>query len=41
MSRALKPGEVVDRWRVELTLGHGGMATVYRVRHTTLGRCTR
>ncbi len=33
----LQPGEVVERYRVELTLGEGGAATVYRVRHTTLG----
>jgi serine/threonine-protein kinase len=34
----LAPGTVVgDRYVVEGTLGHGGMAVVYRVRHRTLG----
>ena len=33
----LAPGQVIERYRVELTLGEGGAATVYRVRHTTLG----
>lgn len=33
----LQAGDVVERYRVELTLGEGGAATVYRVRHTTLG----
>jgi eukaryotic-like serine/threonine-protein kinase len=33
----LEPGQVIERYRVELTLGEGGAATVYRVRHTTLG----
>lgn len=32
----LQPGDVVERYRVELVLGQGGMAVVYRVRHTTL-----
>jgi len=31
------PGTIVDRYRVEARLGAGGMATVYRVTHTTLG----
>ena len=29
-------GDTVERWRIEAILGHGGMATVYRVRHVTL-----
>ena len=33
----LKAGEIVERYRVEGELGRGGMATVYRVRHVTLG----
>ncbi len=33
----LRPGEVVDRYTVELLLGQGGMAAVYGVRHKTLG----
>ncbi|MCK6505480.1 protein kinase [Myxococcota bacterium] len=37
MPRALSPGETVERYRVELPLGQGGMAVVYRVRHLTLG----
>ncbi|MBO84129.1 MAG: hypothetical protein CL927_02125 [Deltaproteobacteria bacterium] len=37
MSPSLKPGNRVDRYRVELTLGEGGLATVYRVRHEVLG----
>ncbi|MCB9675309.1 MAG: serine/threonine protein kinase [Alphaproteobacteria bacterium] len=32
-----KVDELVDRYRVEAELGVGGMATVYRVRHATLG----
>lgn len=32
----LSPGQKVDRYVVETVLGEGGMATVYRVRHTTL-----
>ena len=32
------PGTVIDRWRVEAEIGRGGMARVYRVRHTTLDR---
>jgi serine/threonine-protein kinase len=32
----LAPGEVVDRYVVEALLGRGGVATVYRVRHTKL-----
>ena len=31
-------GTVIDRWRVEAEIGRGGMARVYRVRHTTLDR---
>jgi hypothetical protein len=31
------PGSQYDRFEVEEILGQGGMATVYRVRHTTLG----
>ncbi len=33
----LKRGQVVDRYTVEVELGEGGVATVYRVRHNTLG----
>lgn len=33
----LEAGEKVDRYEVEGVLGSGGMATVYRVRHRTLG----
>ena len=33
----LDPGTVIDRYEVETRLGKGGMATVYRVRHTGLG----
>ena len=33
----LNAGEVVDRYAIEALLGEGGMASVYRVRHTTLG----
>jgi hypothetical protein len=32
----LEPGTVIDRYRVEEAIGRGGMARVYRVRHTTL-----
>jgi len=32
-----KPGDQVERYRVESVLGEGGSARVYRVRHTTLG----
>jgi len=34
---SLKPGVVVDRYLVQDELGRGGMATVYRVQHTSLG----
>jgi len=33
----LKPGQTVDRYEVESALGSGGMASVWRVRHTLLG----
>lgn len=33
----LEPGQVVDRYTVEGEIGAGGMAQVFRVRHTTLG----
>jgi serine/threonine protein kinase len=33
----MEPGDRVDRFLVEARLGQGGMATVYRVRHTGLG----
>lgn len=33
----LHAGQVVDRYIVEVPLGEGGMAMVYRVRHQTLG----
>lgn len=33
----LTPGQVVERYTVEAELGEGGVATVYRVRHNTLG----
>ncbi len=36
MPKALKAGEIVERYRVESTLGEGATARVYRVRHTTL-----
>jgi serine/threonine protein kinase/CHASE2 domain-containing sensor protein len=32
----LKPGDIVERYRIESLLGEGGTARVYRVRHTTL-----
>ena len=37
MPRSLEPGDLVERYRVESILGQGGVAKVYRVRHTTLG----
>ncbi|GDX78721.1 hypothetical protein LBMAG42_05320 [Deltaproteobacteria bacterium] len=37
MSRTLRPGDTVDRYTVEALLGEGGMASVYAVRHNTLG----
>ncbi len=33
----MDPGQIIDRYEVEQRIGSGGMATVYRVRHTTLG----
>lgn len=36
MPTALKPGDTVERYRIESILGEGGTARVYRVRHTTL-----
>lgn len=33
----LQPGERLDRYVVEQVIGAGGMATVYRVRHRSLG----
>ena len=36
MTTPLQPGDIVERYRVESTLGEGGTARVYRVRHTTL-----
>jgi serine/threonine protein kinase len=33
----LEAGRQVDRYVIETVLGEGGMAVVYRVRHTTLG----
>ena len=33
----LEIGRVVDRYTVEARIGAGGMAHVFRVRHTTLG----
>ena|GEM_PF-2324881 len=36
MPKDLKPGDEVERYRVESLLGEGGTAKVYRVRHTTL-----
>jgi len=34
----LEAGREVERYRVEEVIGRGGMAVVYRVRHTTTGR---
>ena len=31
-----QPGQVIDRYTVEIPIGTGGMAEVYRVRHTKL-----
>ena len=33
----LEAGAIVDRYEVEALLGEGGIASVYRVRHTQLG----
>jgi len=33
----LEPGEVVDRYVIEQKIGQGGMAVVYRARHSQLG----
>ncbi len=33
----LLPGEVIDRYQIETVLGEGGMARVFRARHTGLG----
>lgn len=33
----LQAGDIVDRYEVEAHIGEGGMASVYRVRHTLLG----
>lgn len=32
----VEPGQIIDRYRVEAVVGEGGMATVYRVKHTVL-----
>jgi serine/threonine protein kinase len=32
----LEPGRTVERWTIESVVGQGGMAVVYRVRHTAL-----
>ena len=34
---SLEPGQAVGNYRVEATIGEGGMANVYLVRHQTLG----
>lgn len=36
-SLSLKPGHIVDRYVVQELLGQGGMASVYRVKHSILG----
>lgn len=33
----MEPGDLIDRYRIERLIGHGGMAAVYEVRHTVLG----
>ena len=37
MVAQLQAGQEIDRYKVEWVLGEGGMASVFRVRHTTLG----
>ncbi len=37
MPETLVPGQRIERYVVEQQLGQGGMATVYQVRHTSLG----
>ncbi len=37
MVEPLQTGDIVERYRVESVLGRGGVAVVYRVRHTSLG----
>jgi serine/threonine-protein kinase len=37
LAERLQTGDVVERYRVESVLGEGGVAVVYRVRHTSLG----
>lgn len=34
---SIRPGTVIDRYAFESVLGRGGMAVVFRARHTTLG----
>ena len=36
-SRMLEVGQTIERYTVEASIGHGGMAEVYRVRHVQLG----
>ena len=33
----LEPGDIVEKYTIESLLGRGGMASVYRVQHNTLG----
>jgi serine/threonine-protein kinase len=37
MVGTVEVGSIIDRYAVEAFIGEGGMATVWRVRHTTLG----